>query len=201
MSMTTTPRSHNTDEQRRARIRVPVRMPKGLLGRVMVWWSKRAFGDVPDPGLVLWHNRKVMCATIGYERKIEKFDSLEADLKNLAVLAAAAKIGCSWCMDFGYFAAYHSGQSVEKFAQVPCWRESDVFTPTERNVLAFAEAMTATPPEVTDEIVDRLVGQLGVPAVVELAKMVAVENERSRFNSSMGLASQGFSDRCEVPRR
>ena len=29
--------------------------------------------------------------------------------------------------------------------------------------------------------------------------MVAIENERSRFNSAMGLASQGFSDVCELP--
>jgi hypothetical protein len=26
-----------------------------------------------------------------------------------------------------------------------------------------------------------------------------VENVRSRFNSSLGLTSQGFKDRCEIP--
>ena len=31
--------------------------------------------------------------------------------------------------------------------------------------------------------------------------MVAVENVRSRFNSSLGLTSQGFKDRCGSPRR
>ena len=30
--------------------------------------------------------------------------------------------------------------------------------------------------------------------------LVAVENERSRFNSALGLTSQGFADRCELPR-
>jgi hypothetical protein len=29
--------------------------------------------------------------------------------------------------------------------------------------------------------------------------MVAIENERSRFNAAMGLASQGFSDVCDLP--
>ncbi len=88
-----------------------------------------------------------------------KWDALDADLKNLAQVAAAASIGCSWCLDFGYFAAHSNGQSVEKFAEVPHWRESDVFTPLERDVIAFAEAMTATPPEVTDAMVDGLVDQ------------------------------------------
>ena len=36
-------------------------------------------------------------------------------------------------------------------------------------------------------------------AVVELTMMVAIENERSRFNAAMGLASQGYSDVCELP--
>jgi hypothetical protein len=56
-----------------------------------------------------------------------------------------------------------------------------------------------TPPEVTDEMVDALVAQVGVPAVVELTMMVAVENQRSRSNGAMGLSSQGFSDRCALP--
>jgi hypothetical protein len=38
-----------------------------------------------------------------------------------------------------------------------------------------------------------------VPAVVELTMVVAVENQRSRFNGAMGLTSQGFSERCELP--
>ena len=173
-------------------------MPKGLLGKAMVWWSRRVYGDVLDPGLVLNHHRKVMLATVGYERKIEKWDALDADLKNLALLAAAARIGCSWCMDFGYFAAHSKGQSVEKLAEVPRWRESDVFTATERAVLGLADAMTVTPSEVSDEMVEGLVAVLGVAAVVELVKMVAVENERSRFNSALGLTSQGFSDRCTL---
>ena len=72
-------------------------------------------------------------------------------------------------------------------------------TDLEREVMAYAEAMTVTPPEVTDEMVASLDEQLGHAAVVELTMMVAVENERSRFNSAMGLASQGFSDVCDLP--
>jgi hypothetical protein len=29
--------------------------------------------------------------------------------------------------------------------------------------------------------------------------MIAVENQRSRFNSALGLTSQGFTDRCKTP--
>jgi alkylhydroperoxidase family enzyme len=82
---------------------------------------------------------------------------------------------------------------------VPRWRDSDVYTDVERQVMAYAEAVTATPPTVTDEMVAGLRRHLDDAALVELTMMVAVENVRSRFNSSLGLTSQGFTDRCEIP--
>jgi len=58
--------------------------------------------------------------------------------------------------------------------------------------------MTATPPTVTDELAAALREDLGDKAFVELTMMVAVENERSRFNSALGLKSQGFKDTCDI---
>jgi alkylhydroperoxidase family enzyme len=54
---------------------------------------------------------------------------------------------------------------------------------------------------VTDEMVAGLRRQLDDAQLVELTMMVAVENIRSRFNSALGLTSQGFKDRCEIPAR
>jgi alkylhydroperoxidase family enzyme len=59
--------------------------------------------------------------------------------------------------------------------------------------------MTTTPPSVTDEMVADLRPQLDDAELVELTMMVAVENVRSRFNSALGLTSQGFKERCEIP--
>jgi AhpD family alkylhydroperoxidase len=114
-------------------------------------------------------------------------------------MASAAVIGCSWCLDFGYYVAHTDGLDEAKVREVPRWRESEAFTPLEREVMAYAEAMTGTPMTVTDEMVASLVEQLGPAAVVELTEIVAVENQRSRFNAAAGLASQGFSAACDVP--
>jgi alkylhydroperoxidase family enzyme len=81
------------------------------------------------------------------------------------------------------------------------WRASTVYTPLERKVLAYAEAMTATPPTVTDEMVQGLRVELDDSQVVELTEMISVENLRSRTNSALGLTSQGFKSRCDLPRR
>ena len=113
----------------------------------------------------------------------------DPDLKTLATMASASVIGCG-SASTSATTRPTQGLRVDKLREVPRWRESDVFDSTERLVLEFAEALTVTPPEVTDELVERLNDLLGVPAVVELAMMVAVENERSRFNSAFGLTSQ-----------
>jgi AhpD family alkylhydroperoxidase len=165
----------------------------------MTWYSRHAYGAVMDNGLVLWHHKRALVATLSYEKQVERFDRLDPQLKALAVTAVAARIGCSWCMDFGHYVAHGQGLDLAKISGAAGWRDSSRYDATDRAVLEFAEAATATPPEVTDEMVSRLNGILGVPAVVELATMVALENQRSRFNSALGLTSQGFTDRCELP--
>jgi alkylhydroperoxidase family enzyme len=109
------------------------------------------------------------------------------------------RIGCSWCVDFGYYEAHARGMDLAKLAEVPRWQESTVFTEVERRVLEYADAVTATPPTVTDELAAALRSDLGDAALVELTMMVAVENQRSRVNAALGLASQGFSESCRVP--
>jgi alkylhydroperoxidase family enzyme len=179
--------------------RIPKATISGLYGRFMSAYARRTFGQVPDGAYVLFHHKDVLKAVFSFEGKVKKWDRLDGDLKSYAQLASAGVIGCSWCLDFGYFLAHNDGLDLAKVREVPRWRESDVFTPLERDVLEYAEAMSTTPLTVTDWMVDKLVDQLGEPAVVELTQMVALENMRSRFNSAVGLQSQGFSDVCELP--
>jgi alkylhydroperoxidase family enzyme len=74
-----------------------------------------------------------------------------------------------------------------------------VFTPLERDVLEYAEAMTSTPTTVTDELYARLLGELGPAAMVELTVFIGFANMASRVNTADGITSQGYSDACEIP--
>ncbi|MFL6121638.1 carboxymuconolactone decarboxylase family protein [Actinophytocola sp.] len=82
---------------------------------------------------------------------------------------------------------------------MPNWRQSDVFSPLEREVLEYAEAMTNTPTTVTDEMSASLLEQLGAAALVELTTFIAFANMASRANTAHGITSQGYSDSCEIP--
>jgi alkylhydroperoxidase family enzyme len=77
-------------------------------------------------------------------------------------------------------------------------RESDIFTPLERDVMEYAEAMTQTPPTVTDELSARLLEALGPAALVELTAFIALANFMTRTNTAFGIESQEFSAACDL---
>ena len=181
--------------------RIPLDPPRTLRYRLAEWYSTHAYGTVADPLAAMGHNPRVLMTDARFETSVARWKRLDPTLKSLAEMAASATIGCSWCMDFGYWMAHGRGVDPVKLREVPRWRESDVYTDLERDVLAYAEAMSTTPLTVTDEMVAGLRRQMDDAALVELTMMVAVENERSRFNSALGLTSQGFKDRCELADR
>jgi alkylhydroperoxidase family enzyme len=88
---------------------------------------------------------------------------------------------------------------VAKVRDVGRWRDSDEYDDRERLVLEYAEAVNSTPSAVTDDLAARLRRTFTEMELVELAGWVALENMRSRFNAALGLRSEGFSDKCEVP--
>jgi AhpD family alkylhydroperoxidase len=179
--------------------RIPLDPPRTPLYRLTEWYSRRRFGAVADPAAAMGHNPRVLLTSVRQEMSLEKWHALDPTLKDLAAMAAAVTIGCSWCVDFGYWISTGKGTDPSKLRDVPHWRDSDRYTDLERQVLAYAEAASATPPAVTDEMVADLRAHLDDAALVELTMLIAVENSRSRFNSALGLTSQGFRDRCEVP--
>ncbi|QCQ93550.1 carboxymuconolactone decarboxylase family protein [Rhodococcus sp. SGAir0479] len=176
--------------------RIPKAEPTGVYGSVVKWMSRRMVGDVAEPIAVSWHNRKVLNFSFTVGRKAQKWNCCDENLKSFAHMAVASLVGCSFCLDFGYFHAHNEGLDLDKAREVPRWRESDVFTPLERDVMEYAEAMTVTPPAVTDELSARLLDALGPAALVELTAFVAVANLMTRTNTAFGIESQGFAAAC-----
>ncbi len=176
--------------------RIPKAELTGVYGAVVKRMSRKMLGDVAEPVEVTWHNRKVLNFSFTVGRKAQKWDRCDENLKSFAHMAVASLVGCSFCLDFGYFHAHNEGLDLAKAREVPRWRESDVFTPLERDVMEYAEAMTVTPPTVTDELSGRLLDALGPAALVELTAFVAVANLMTRTNTAFGIESQGFAASC-----
>ena len=179
--------------------RIPEAEITGLYGTAMKMFSKKMFGEVPDALGVMWHNRPVLKFSFGLGQQSAKWKECDEDLKSYAHMAVASLIGCSFCLDLGYFQAHNEGLDEAKAREVPRWRESESFTPLERDVMEYAEAMSQTPPTVTDELSARLLDQLGAPAMVELTAKIALANLYARSNVALGIEAQGLSASCGLP--
>jgi alkylhydroperoxidase family enzyme len=156
-------------------------------------------GTVPEPVEVSYHNPVVAASVDEFTARMATSNEVDRSLKTFAHMAVAVHVGCSWCLDINYFLAQNRDMDLAKASQVPRWRESDIFTPLERGVLEYAEAMTNTPTTVTDELSAELLERLGPAAMVELTVFVGAANMAARFNTAFGITSQGYSDACETP--
>jgi AhpD family alkylhydroperoxidase len=179
--------------------RIPLDHKPTLLLRLAAIYSKHRYGAVLEPGLALLHNRKVLIAMIANENRVARWDTLDPTVKAVAALAAAAEIGCGWCLDFGYWASFHRGVDPVKLREITDWQRSTVYDERERAAIRYAVASTQTPPQVSDDMVADLRTQFTDAEVVELTATIALENQRSRINTALGLTSQGFRDQCDLP--
>jgi AhpD family alkylhydroperoxidase len=179
--------------------RVPPTEITGVYGALLKAFSRRMFGQVPEGAAVMWHQPAVLKDSMAFGRKVDSWNRLDPTLATYAAMAAAGAIGCSFCLDLHYFLTHHRGLDEAKAREVPRWRESTVFSPLERRVMEYAEAMCRTPVAVTDGMSADLLAQLGAPALVELTARIAFMNSSARGNVALGIRSQEFSASCGLP--
>lgn len=179
--------------------RIPATEITGLYGTLLKAISRKLLGSVPEGAAVMWHYPAVLKDSMAFGRKVDSWNRLDPHLATFASMAAAGAIGCSFCLDLHYFMSHDRGLDEAKAREVPRWRESAVFTPLERQVMEYAEAMSATPITVTDELSAALLEQLGAPALVELTARIGFMNSSARGNVALGIRSQEFAASCGLP--
>ena len=81
------------------------------------------------------------------------------------------------------------------------YRESEVYSDLEKLVLDYTVALTRTPAEVADALVEDLREHISEEALVELSASIAWKNFRARFNRGFDTEAQGFSQGacCPLP--
>ncbi len=164
--------------------------------------ARKQVGEVPEPFAVLAHHRKLFVASARHELALRKAMHVVPDaLIQLAVYRTAWTVGCSWCVDFGAMLMRLDELDVDRLKEIADFETSDKFTEADREVIRYADAMTATPMSVTDEQVAALVATYGEAGVLELTYQISHENQRARMNHALGITDQGFGsgDSCRVP--
>jgi alkylhydroperoxidase family enzyme len=90
------------------------------------------------------------------------------------------------------------GVSAEKILALADYATSPLYNPAERFALEYAETITITGREVTDEFFAQLRQFYTDEQIVELTALIAWENASSKFNRALRIPSQGLWKRGEA---
>ena len=165
--------------------------------RPFFWNQKRKYGEVLQAAL-LWARapRLFLGVAFLYGMIDRRSSPIDPPLRSLLTVCISQINHCPFCVDINSMTLLKRGVSEEKVQALADWRQSDLFDERERAALAYAEAVTLTEAEVTDEIFAALRRHFDDDAIVELTGLVAFQNLSSKFNAALDVAPQGF---CRLP--
>jgi len=124
-----------------------------------------------------------------------KKSSLGNTLIDLVNIRASQLNGCAFCLDMHCKEAKIHGEQELRIYHIPIWRESPLFSETERAVLEWTEAVTKLSEHgLSDEIYDRVRAQLSEKQITELTFAIGVINMWNRLNISFRTVPGSFDE-------
>ncbi len=99
---------------------------------------------------------------------------------------------CAFCIDANSLRLAQRSGAMAKVQEVAQWRDSALFSPAERVALAYAEAVTSTPPVVTETEKEALHRHFNDDQITEMTALIAFQNLSARFNAALDIPSQGL---------
>jgi AhpD family alkylhydroperoxidase len=112
-----------------------------------------------------------------------KHGSLGNTLVDRVNIRASQLNGCAFCLDMHTKEAKIHGERELRIYHIPIWRESTLFSETERAVLEWTEAVTKLSGHgVTDDVYGRVRAELSEAQISELTFAIGVINIWNRLN-------------------
>jgi len=167
--------------------------------RLVFAYQKKKYGQVlapmwawgQQPGLMF-----VFLFLIGRFRSIEGVSGI---LRTLMSVRISQLNHCAFCVDFNahnFLAAHGAAAKLERLGE---WRDfPGAYTAEERAALAFAEAVTTNDEPQLAESLAALKECFDDRQIVAITAWIGVQNFSSKFNSALGIPTQGF---CRLPSR
>jgi AhpD family alkylhydroperoxidase len=117
-------------------------------------------------------------------------------LRSMITVRVSQMNWCRFCVDLNSATLASRAGSMARVEALEAWRESSLFDAKEKVALEYAESMTDSSRQVTDQLVSRLRDFFDEDAIVELTGLIAFQNLSSKFNSALDVPAQGF---CRLP--
>lgn len=161
--------------------------------RAILALQRRKYGAELESALV-WARlpRTFLALTLLY-RSLDRRDSpIEPGLRALVQVRISQINWCEFCVDLNGATALERAVTPSKLAALPRYETSNEFSERERAALAYAETTTDSTRCVGEALRARLRSQFKEGEVVELTALIAFQNMSSKFNSALGIPSQGL---------
>lgn len=161
--------------------------------------QKKKYGKVLQSGLI-WARVPRLFAAVSflYGTLDRKTSPLDPSLRSLIVVRISQINWCPFCVDLNSAVMVERAGSLEKVDALDNWRDSDLYSESERVALEFAEAVTYSDRQVTKPLMAELKRHFDDDTIVELTGLVAFQNLSSKFNAALDIEAQGF---CKIPNR
>ena len=175
----------------------PIERPRGLIMKLVFFFTRRQFGRVLTP-LSVFAAR--MLASFGsFYGKVSRLDKkLElADRTAAVIRERVASINmCLFCMDAArFYATKQSPDNAERFDALAEYQTSTLFTEAERAALDYATELTSNK-EVKPDTFDRLAHFYSEREICDIVWLVASEHLYNISNIGLNIGSDGL---CRVP--
>lgn len=113
-------------------------------------------------------------------------------LRSLLMTRVSQLCHCAFCIDANSLRLAERCGALDKVQAVSGWADSDVFSEQERAALAYAEAVTATPPRVDEAVKTAMKRHFTDDAITEMTALIAFQNLSARFNAALDIPAQGL---------
>ncbi len=177
----------------------PVERPRGLMLRLVYFFTRRQFGKVATPIAVF--SARMPSAFLTFYGKVSKLDKklrLPAQTAMVVREQVASINTCFFCMDAArWFAIRESPDNAARFDALGEYRTSPLFSEAERAALDFVTELT-TDKDVKPETFARLARHYGEREICDIVWLVASEHLYNVSNIALNIGSDGL---CEVPVR
>jgi AhpD family alkylhydroperoxidase len=100
----------------------------------------RLFIDKQSPEV--YRSMSAVAAEASATAQAAGLDQLLVELVNIRI---SQLNGCGFCLDLHVRRAVKNGETPQRLAVLPAWRDVDLFSPTEAAALALAETITTLP--------------------------------------------------------
>lgn len=130
---------------------------------------------------------QALAATAAAVRSAAEEAGLGRIIMELVNVRVSQLNGCAFCLDLHTRQAREAGESDQRLAVLPAWRDTDLFDDTERAALGLAEALTHLPSgEDREQLFAKYRGLLGAEQFSVLSWAVVAMNAFNRVSIISG---------------